>query len=46
VPSLTDNDDRFVPVATGLGGALSMGRVLGLVDEGDLVPRGGTDARP
>jgi len=46
VPSLTDHDERFVAVATGPGGALSMGRLLGLVDEGDLVPREGFDARP
>lgn len=46
VPSLTDNDDRFVPVAIGLGGALTMGRVLGLVDETDLVPLRSGDARP
>jgi transglutaminase-like putative cysteine protease len=46
VPALTDSDDRFITVATGPGGALTMGRVLGLVDEGDLVPRGAPDARP
>lgn len=46
VPALTDSDDRFIAVATGLGGALTMGRVLGLVDEGDLLPRGAVDARP
>lgn len=46
VPSLKTADDRFVPVATGLGGALSMGRVLGVVDEQDLVPLGEPDARP
>ncbi len=46
VPSLTSADERFLPVATGLGGALSMGRVLGAVDEEDLVPQRGPDARP
>jgi transglutaminase-like putative cysteine protease len=46
VPSLTDHDDRFVPIATGPGGALSMGRVLGLVDERDLIALEGPDARP
>jgi hypothetical protein len=46
MPSLNNADDRFVPVATGLGGALSMGRVLGVVDEQDLVPLGVPDARP
>jgi hypothetical protein len=46
VPALTDSDDHFIAVATGLGGALTMGRVLGLVDEGDLVPRRAVDARP
>lgn len=36
VPTLSA-PDSFVPVATGLGGALSMGRVLGVVDGNDLV---------
>lgn len=37
VNTLTDVDDRFVAVAEGLGGSLTMGRVLGVVDRGDLV---------
>ena len=37
MPALGVLDDVFVPVAAGLGGALSMGRVLGVLDGGDLV---------
>lgn len=37
VPALGDLDDVFVPVAEGLGGALSMGRVLGVLEPGDVV---------
>jgi hypothetical protein len=39
VRQLIDVDDRFLAVAEGLGGALSMGRVLGVVDAGDVVFR-------
>ncbi len=37
VRQLSDVDDRFVAVAEGLGGALSMGRVLGVIDAGDVI---------
>lgn len=37
VPSLGDPDSLFLTVAEGLGGALTMGRVLGRVDAGDVV---------
>ena len=37
MPALGVLDDVFVPVSAGLGGALSMGRVLGVLDGGDLV---------
>lgn len=52
VPALGDLDDDFVPVAAGLGGALTMGRVLGVLDGGDVIERDapaieeGNDARP
>lgn len=36
VPTLLDIDDRFLAVADGPGGALTMGRVLGVVDATDL----------
>lgn len=39
VPALGDLEDVFVPVAAGLGGALTMGRVLGRIDAGDVVER-------
>jgi len=44
VPALGDLDDVFIPVAEGLGGALSMGRVLGVLEPADVVD--GVDARP
>ncbi len=44
VPALGDLDDVFLPVAEGLGGALSMGRVLGMLEPGDVVE--GADAGP
>jgi len=37
VPALGALDDVFFPVAPGLGGALSMGRLLGVLDASDLV---------
>ena|GEM_PF-1730852 len=37
VPTLTDADTRFVPVAEGLGGPLTMGHLLGVVDASDFV---------
>jgi transglutaminase-like putative cysteine protease len=37
VPALGDLDDVFVPVAEGLGGALTMGRVLGVLEAGDIM---------
>jgi transglutaminase-like putative cysteine protease len=37
MPALGILDDVFVPVGEGLGGALSMGRLLGVLDGGDLV---------
>ena len=40
VPALGDLDDVFLPVAEGLGGALSMGRVLGILEPGDVVITG------
>ena len=44
VPALGDLDDVFMPVGEGLGGALSMGRVLGVLEPADVVD--GVDARP
>ncbi len=51
VNTLTDVDDRFLAVAEGLGGSLTMGSVLGVVDRGDLASvvadtPGEPDARP
>ncbi len=37
VPALGDLDDVFIPVAEGLGGALTMGRVLGVLEPADVV---------
>jgi hypothetical protein len=37
MPALGTLEDTFLPVAEGLGGALSLGRVLGVVDGGDVV---------
>jgi hypothetical protein len=37
VPALGSLDDVFLPVAIGLGGALSMGRLLGVVESADFV---------
>ncbi len=37
VPTLTDTDTRFLPVAEGLGGSLTMGRLLGVVDASDVI---------
>ena len=42
VPSLGDPDSLFLTVAEGLGGALTMGRVLGRVDAGDVVSADGS----
>jgi transglutaminase-like putative cysteine protease len=39
VPAMGALDDVFIPIATGLGGALTMGRVLGVLDANDLVAR-------
>lgn len=40
VPAIANtDDDDFLAIAVGLGGALSMGRILGRVDAGDVVSR-------
>lgn len=37
VPAIGPLNDTFLPIAEGLGGALTMGRVLGVLDAADLV---------
>lgn len=37
VPTLTDTDTRFLAVAEGLGGSLTMGRLLGVIDASDVI---------
>ena len=37
VPAIGSLDDVFLPLAEGLGGALTMGRVLGVIDAADVV---------
>jgi hypothetical protein len=41
MPALGSLEDTFLPVVEGLGGALSLGRLLGVLDTGDVVLRDG-----
>jgi hypothetical protein len=46
VPAIGSLDDVFLPVAEGLGGSLTLGRVLGVIDPQDVVAAAVVDVAP